>query len=1416
MNFLFFKDEHAKQFYSASHLNSLRNDSPDYMNIEYFKQQQQLNQPSMLNQSNVVNNQPNQLMQKLELDFEQQEKIYQSVLSKNARLEIANLQKEVAKQKQLKEKEKQNQSLNEESKQDDDSKLSNLSNELEQDILPPPLNLEARSIKRRDSERSARLAQLEKNQALENNNKNQQLDEKYNDEEEENADNTDGTDDNSDEMNLLPDSNPFIRSQFRRSFMNAVYTPTKSHNIATNYAIHAYCGPIDVEDDLNGSNLSVNDKESIEKQTSPKQLTMLERREQLQRLLHSDSSLESDINNDQYNLQLNNNNQNIQKVKSPRNTFKLTKDCLLNSKSVRAMPVIVATPEKSPSKEEEEEEELNESISRQISQNINQVNHVKKQLAFDLIEPVVLAHKPPRGNSKVIKKKQIETDSNRLAENDQLINVKDRIKLLEQQQQQQQQNSDSLPTTTSSNSSLNLQNTKDETVIKNLILEPINLTNRLRSNSLTLYEDDCKREDNIQSRQRTLSGQNLNYPNKSNELNHHQINNLELNYFKENDKEKINDKQLLNENLNQDKMNNNELKSNNNQEAKLNEDDGYLTMESKLSLNNENDEQLSLDPLVEQQRNQNSEDKAKDEEIEKSPTTSATQDIIPLNVNFDEVFGATKTESENEQNPLETNKWLHKIINHNHSSFKDEDDNRKNVDDQFAIYSGLNTIKKAPANYQNRIKLTSALIEQKPNCKQNQLSQFLQVSCQQTISQAPPQIVDQLNNLQLNSMQHSISSNQLCNYKPQQNIVASSLINRSNNLVFVSNPVISPEMMDANPAYEIFDGILYGQSCLPASNEQKDYEYDLKSKETKKIEVSSSQLNEEAISKEDECELNLSLNNDNDLKDENGIKFNKLEKSSKVVLPSSSSGTTNAPYYYGDLLSDEQQLELNNNNKNDENRPSLSSRCAVLNNSRNMSVTSLQKLITINKNDQEQINDENKGEEGEEANGNQLDQALNNEESAKSKLNSQIKELSNSMSRLSESTEMYSMNDPVYENVNRLTSSRSQSSINLNAAAINQTKLDNYNNNKVTTSSYTDLANENKEDDYLNENVLRKASHNYMQNIKIKPIEKLSSNNNSNQEEDEKLLNNSNQTPTKLNNNSIKNALNNHKTTSIHLRSPTVAGYATIDSEQTVLINEDYKIQQSPDIAINTNNANSLTNKLSHKPNLNLISHSSSNLNKMKLNNLQANYYESDSTTTSSSLTSAQSLNQLPLNTSTYYRQQSAPNLSIKNNLSFHNSSTNNYHGNNLNNNNAEKCLANKQLNLNNNNLNKINNLLNVPASINGQEYVVYENAETERDHLLALQKQQQQILLQQQEQIQMLQNQISFNANQPQLPSYSSNSSLLHNNSSSILNDSTIPFEHHLKNLENVPILQNNSKQINNKNYHNYQNIFQDDQQSS
>lgn len=1445
----------------------LRTDSPDYMNIEYFKQQK------INTVSNIVSKEQNQLMQKLDLDFEQQEKIYQSVLSKNARLEIENLKNEVAKQRQLKE--KLNQSLKEDNsgKVNDESKLSN---DLEQDIMPPPLNLEARSIKRRDSERSARLAQIEKNKLEKRSNDDE------NDDKADTDTNTDVTDDNSDEINLSP--NPFTRSQFRRSFMNAVYTQ-KPHNVAASYhASHAYCGPIDdnaiecLDDDnlRNSNNNSINNQNS-DQETSLKQLTMQQRRDQLQRLLHSESSIKTDVDNfdngssfkDIGQQHIISNQQNrLPAIKPPRNTFKLTKDCLIQSDSVRATPaIIVATPEKETSSIEEER--LNESIHKQINDNINQVNQVKKQLAFDLIEPVV-SHKPPRGQNYSKNLRKNETTIQKTVESEKLMKIIDRTKLLEQNL------SDQNSAISSSNSSL-----KEETD-KNLIEEPVNLTNRFRSCSLTLCETDQTNEGQKQ-RLRSLSGQNLNYSNNEDSSNNqidqtnHQIktileqsdqttenlNDLEVKTTDENIQQK-NDNQQSNQNLNETKLVENEQNLN---QDKVNEDDGYLTMESKLNSNNEiDDQQLFLSPSGEQDSNSESNIlEKKNEEIKKS-----TQDIIPQNINFDEVFGVntakqetaaaisptSSTDADDEQslksqiNQLEpSNQSLFKI--NNCLPADEEDDNRKTVDDQFAIYSGLNTIKKAPANYSrktNDFKLTSALTDQKSNYKHNnQLShQFIQyASSQQIITQTSSS--EQSNDLNFMQPTQSqlILAEQHQPYRPQQ-IVASSLINRSNNLVFVSNPVISPEMMDANPAYESFDSLKYGQSCLPACDTKENFDkQNIQNAETKETESAQKEM----INDDDNDNVN-SIESKNSIKCElkEDEQKNKLER---IVLQPTSTGQTNAPYYYSDLLPE-------NQNEN-ENLPISSNRC---NNSRNIEVTSLQKL-SINK--KSNSSSESADKKSDEKTENKIDQTeqkseksskiinLNNEqasEKVETTTNEQneeqvnptvspaiIQNISNSMNELcEEDMEMYNaMNDddPVYENVYRFTSSRSQSSINLNNSVAVQNNLD----NETHSTSYTNLVDqstskEQDHDDYLNENVLRRVSHSYLQKAKIKSIEKLN-----NQEQEEQTECNdsrtttaslNNQTPTKLNN-SIKNALNHHRTTPIHLRSPTVTGYATMDSEQTVLINDDYKVQQTADINTNNiNNINNQTNKLSWKSNL--ISQSASNLNsnRVKPNNLNYN----GSTTSSLSSSSAQSLNQLtrseiPANElNSYnqhlqtinYRQQSAPNLSINNNLTSNGlSSLNNYHGNNLNNN-TEKCLANKQLNLNKN-INKINNLLNVAT--NGQDYVVYENAEVEREHLLALQRQiqqQQELLLQQQQQLQMLQqrqqqmkqqnyihNEISSFDSNDQLPCYS-NSSLPNN--VSLLNDSTIPYDHHLKNLENVPILQKN-----NKNYHNYQNVFQDDQ---
>ena len=1349
---------------------------------------------------------PHQLMQKLDIDLEQQEKIYQSELGKNARLEIENLKNEVAKHRQHL-KEKLNQSLKEEQSENDDSKLSNLSNDLDKDIMPPPLNMEARSIKRIDSGRSARLSQIEKSQSSE----------RYDEKLDEITDNTDLTDDNSDEINLSP--NPFVRSQFRRSFMNAVYTQRPPNIAASYHASHAYCGPVDDDLNSNSHNLAGAHSSSEEpsqnlEQASPKQLTMQQRRDQLQRLLHSDSSVESDLNNGKF-FDLSNAQQRA--IKPPRNTFKLTKDCLLNSESVRATPaVIVATPEK-PAISAEEEERLNEDIHQQISQNIEQVNQVKKQLAFDLIEPVVVAHKPPRNNSRATRKRPVLSNEPELLpeiiqnEGDRLINVKDRVKLLEQNSSEN-----------SSNSSLNLP--KDS---RTLVIEPVNLTNRLRSCSLTLCEE--RNDQNRQrERHRSLSGQNMSCLNNNETLdsNVNQANNDPNKSFDNLEMDESN--KLCDQ---QEKQTVGSPERTSNPTDKLNEDEednGYLTMESKLSSNNETDEQqFSLSPSMDQ----NVEDK-NSELQNKCVEKQSIEDIIPVDINFDEVFGATQTAtSPTSSNEADDEQSLKSQINQTIepqllNQLATEDDNRKTVDDQFAIYSGMNTIKKAPATYHNArkandFKLTSALIEQKPNCKQSQLAhQFVQVtSAQQIITPAAQFTPEQWNALQQSSQ---ACDPQSCSYKPQQ-IVASSLINRSNNLVFVSNPVINPELMDNNPCYESFDGIMYGQSC-PMTKEQPNLlNENLANANNESVgQTELSQRKEMTDADNSNCRLS-----DCDLKEEQAEKLEGKLENKAALLPSTSTGQTNAPYYYSDLLPEEQQLEPN---KTDEERPPLSSRNEALNNSRNMAVTSLQKLSATSKklsNSERKLNEfkisdeEFKQEQTEPLtselcepekvdNLNSQPEEHSNSNSILSvdELNLQQAAVSNSMSRLYESEIYNQMNDePVYENV-----TRSQSSINLSIE----------NENCQTSYSIANQEPVDDQDDYLNENVLRRASHNFIQqNAKMKPIDRLDNQGELEMDDKISVLNN-NQTPTKLNN-SIKNPLNHHRTTPIHLRSPTVAGYATIDSEQAVLINDDYKVQQTSDVAINTNNANSQISKLTWKPNL--ISHSASNLNKIKLNNLTASHPHESGSTNSLSSSSAQSLNQLPRNefpnesgsysqlqaltSHTYFRQQSAPNLSINNNLSANNLSDN-YHGNNLNNlnNNTEKCLANKQLNLNKN-INKINNLLNA----NGQDYVVYENADSaaERNHLLALQKQlqqQQELLIQQQRQLQMLQL-LQRPALQPPLPGYSStssSSSLLNN--SSLLNDSTIPFDHHLKNLENVPVIQKS-----NQNYHNYQNIFQDDQ---
>lgn len=1217
-------------------------------------------------------------MQKLDINLEQQEKIYQSVLSKNARLEIENLKNEVAKQKQLKEQQQPNQSWSESATKQDDSKLSNLSNDLD-DIIPPPLKMDARSIKRRDSERSARLAEkLELEKAS-----------KLNDEHA--TDNTDEitTDDNSDEVNLSP--NPFCRSQFRRSFMNAVYTQKPHTNIAASYASHAYCGPIDepMDDDLDDEHClkSLVNKQSstqhnanLDAQTSPRQLTMQQRREQLQRLLHSDSSLESDVNN------LNDLNQlEPIAIKPPRNKFKLTKDCfsVRETHFVAKPAIIVATPEKSTA-----------STAEERGTNIEQVNQVQKQLAFDLIEPVV-AHKPPRGNSRLTKRTPENEQSTLSNEStsDQ-VNVKDRIKLLEQQS-----TSDSSSPISLSNSSLN--NLKADKAHR---MEPINLTNRLRSNSLCEEETSNKA---ISRKHRSLSGENLSF------LNHHH--DPEKSLEKSDDFEQ-NDNRVAEE----------EVKAVNNPNDQDEEDNGYLTMESKLSSNNEIDEQpISLSPSAEPPPPTAEETKQGEEQ-----PTAQTNFNLPEKVNFDEVFGATKDEppinsidTEDDEKSLKSP--MNQLGTNQSSSFNkpdsmdysatidEEDDNRKTVDDQFAIYSGLNTIKKAPANF----KLTSALIGPQSNYKQSQLShQFAQASGQSHIA-------EQLNNLQLNSMQPSTSqqalADQQCTYKSQQ-IVASSLINRGNNLVFVSNPVINPEMMTLNQVYESFDGILYGQQCLPAEENGTKMEATESSQQKDLLQIESN-ASDCPISPTESSALN------EDCKAEN------------VLQTSSSVSQSNAPYYYADLLTEEQRIELNK--KNSEDRPPLSSRCGNVG-----GLTSLSKLSTNKKTTNNQVtNLEQQGDKEDQKNDETAVQ-IENEQIPETetpfttppKLHPQTKELSNSipsvdklqsepheqqtnlnqnqsnsMSQLCEA-EMYGADedDPVYENVNRLTNStRSQSSINLTSG-----------------HSQTYKADETPEpDEYSNEaDMFRRISHNYInQNAKIKPPT-VSDELNSNQEmdsrenEDRHVTLNNQQTPNKLNNTTIKNSLN-HKTTPIHLRSPTVAGYATMDSEQTVLINDDYKVQQSSNASINANNINGqcTVNKLSWKPNL--ISHSASNLTKIKPNNL-ANYPDESDSQTSSLTSSAQSLNQLSRNDNStdlnpfnvnYYRQQSAPNL--LNNLPNNLNNNNNYHGNNLNNN-AEKCLANKQLNLNKN-INKINNLLNAP--MNGQDYVVYENADAERVHLL-------------------------------------------------------------------------------------------------
>jgi len=520
------------------------------------------------------------------------------------------------------------------------------------------------------------------------------------------------------------------------------------------------------------------------------------------------------------------------------------------------------------------------------------------------------------------------------------------------------------------------------------------------------------------------------------------------------------------------------------------------------------------------------------------------------------------------------------------------------------------------------------------------------------------------------------------------------------------------------------------------------------------------------------------------------------EKSPLTPKHTTSSQHTNAPYYYADLLSEEKQLELN---KSNEDRPQLSSRCQNSDGS-----TSLAKL-SINKktidNQQETVTDQQNEKKEVSQNVLQIEKISNSILSI-DQINVQNhqrtsfnEDLSGSMNQICE-TEMYRTdeNDPVYENVNRLSSStRSQSSINLT--------------NDQASSCPIETVDQ--EEEYSSDaDMMRRVSQNYInQNAKFKPLPSNEKLNNQ-----EKGLNNQ-QTPTKLNN-TIENCFKT--TSSSHLRSPTIPGYSTIDNEQILLVNEDYKARQSADFALNTDNQTNV-NKLSWKPNL--ISHSSSDLNKFKPNNLSNHHLAENNNSQSSS---AQSLNQLPRSemlsesnpfSSNYYRQQSAPNL--LNNF--------NYHGNNLNNN-AEKCLANKQLNLNKN-INKINNLLN------GQDYVVYENANAERAHLLALQKQlqqQQELLYKQQQQLEQLemikrhqimkQQQQSYIRNEfssfdNQQPTHSSSSSLMnYNSSSSVLNETTIPYDHHLKNLQNVPILHKESTS-NSKNYHNYQNVFQDEQ---
>ncbi|KAK4336869.1 hypothetical protein RND71_043904 [Anisodus tanguticus] len=364
-------DEHAQ---SSSNRN-FRSGSPDYMNIDFFRQNQCF---AKTNSDDFVVKSEN-LMQKFDFNLEQQENIYQSVLSKNARLEIESLKNEVAKQELLKKQKILRVEENEVSIKENDTKLS----EYQQDYIPPPLNLNARSIMNRDNSKNKSLSSDLK---LELDKNDEEIIEK--------------SDDASDDFEISP--KPFSRSQFRRSFMNAVSIHKSPKMTASYHASHAYCGPLD---DFQPENNNLDLKENIDSENQDNltekndniefldnvegevNLTMQQRRDQLQRLLYSNSM--TDINNLK---EIENKSEII--LKPPRSinaNLKTSIKTSSSSDSVRAMPaIIVETPEKN----NETNNLLNQ---KQVKENLRQ--KAKKILEFDLVEPLV-AQKPPRNSIK--------------------------------------------------------------------------------------------------------------------------------------------------------------------------------------------------------------------------------------------------------------------------------------------------------------------------------------------------------------------------------------------------------------------------------------------------------------------------------------------------------------------------------------------------------------------------------------------------------------------------------------------------------------------------------------------------------------------------------------------------------------------------------------------------------------------------------------------------------------------------------------------------------------------------------------------------------------------------------------------------------------------------------------------------------